>query len=268
MRQIQQTPDLSNIAKQDLLRAITKRKDDEDGWFGDMMPFSDGLCRRNMGLINGTSLSPDNALCNSGKNQSPVNIDPAKTFNAQSVRGKPWGIKFNYGLLIADSIKNTGNLVQVEARGGNIQVDGIEFELKHLDFHIPSENTLAGQHFPLEIQFFHESKNKEQATVSMMIVPGRQSRLLSKLLPELPEVGQENRLSANTIRSIEMEKKIGSYYRYNGSLTKPPCTEGVRWFVMKQNQTMSKEQYQQLKAAISVDNNRPVQALNARMIVE
>lgn len=209
------------------------------------------------------SLSPDNTLCGAGKNQSPVNIDPAKSYNAQTK-----GIKFNYGLLIADSIKNTGNLIQVNARGGNIKVDDVEFELKHMDFHIPSENKIADQHFPLEIQFVHESKNKELATVSMMIVPGRQSRILSKLLPEMPEAGKSKRLSANTLRSIEMEKKIGSYYRYNGSLTKPPCTEGVRWFVMKQNQTMSKEQYEQIKAVIKVDNNRPVQALNARMIVE
>ena len=214
------------------------------------------------------NLSPENALCGSGKNQSPVNIDPTKTFNAQSVAGKEWGIKFNYGFLIADSIKNTGNMIQVEARGGNIKVDDIEFELKRLDFHIPSENKIGDQHFPLEIQFVHESKNQELATVSMMIVPGGQSRLLSKLLPELPQAGESNRLSANTTRSLEMQKKIGSYYRYNGSMTAPPCKEGVRWFVMKQTQTMSKEQYQQLKAAIPVDNNRPVQDLNARMIVE
>ena len=209
------------------------------------------------------SLSPENVLCSSGKNQSPVNIDPAKTFNAQTK-----GIKFNYGLILADSIKNTGNMIQVEAGGGNIKVDDIEFELKHLNFHIPSENKVGDQHFPLEIQFVHESENKELATVSMMVVPGRQSRFLSKLIPKIPEAGKSKRLSANSLRSIEMQKKIGSYYRYNGSMTTPPCTEGVRWFVMKQNQSMSKAQYQQLKDVIKVDNNRPVQALNARMIVE
>lgn len=210
------------------------------------------------------SLSAENSLCGGGKNQSPVNIDPAKTFNGQTK-----GIKFNYGLILADSIKNTGNMIQVEVGGGtNIKVDDIEFELKHLNFHIPSENKIGDQHFPLEIQFVHESKNQELATVSMMVVPGRQSRMLDKLLPKIPEAGKSKRLAAKALRSIEMQKKIGSYYRYNGSMTTPPCSEGVRWFVMKQNQSMSKAQYQQLKDAIKVDNNRPVQALNARMIME
>lgn len=209
------------------------------------------------------SLSPDYALCGNGKNQSPVNIDPKKTF-----KGQTRGIKFNYGFLIADSIKNTGKMIQVDVRGGNIQVDDSKFELKHLNFHIPSEHKIGDQHFPLEIQFVHQAENNEMATVSMMIIPGRQSRLLSKLIPEIPKAGESKRLSANTLRSIEMQKKIGSYFRYNGSMTTPPCSEGVRWFVMKNNQSMSKEQYQQLKDAMQADNNRAVQALNARMVLE
>lgn len=218
----------------------------------------------NTGPDKWASLSAENSLCASGKNQSPINIDTKKTYNAQTK-----GIKFNYGLILANSIKNTGNLIQVEVGGGtNINVDDTEYVLKHLDFHIPSENKIDDQHYPMEIQFVHESRNKELAYVSVMVVPGRQSRFLGKLLEQMPAVGESKRLKGKTLRSIEMEKKIGSYYRYNGSITKPPCSEGVRWFVMKPQQTFSKEQYEQFKAAIGEDNNRPVQNLNARVVVD
>ena len=210
-------------------------------------------------------LSEDYALCKSGRNQSPVNIDLKSTVSAEK-----GGIKFNYGLIIPDRVVNTGNHIQVDvSMGTDITVDGIEFELKHLKFHMPSENTLNDQHFPMEIQFVHESKKKELAYISMMVVPGRQNRLLNKILEELPaKVGKSERLSANALKSIEMKKKFDSYYRYNGSLTSPPCTEGVRWFIMKQNQSFSKEQYKAFEAAMKQDNNRPVQALNARIILE
>ena len=210
-------------------------------------------------------LSEDYALCNSGKNQSPVNIDLKATASADKK-----GIKFNYGLIIPDSIVNNGKFIQADvSMGTDITVDDIEFELKSLQFHMPSENTVDSQHFPLEVQFVHESKKKELAYVSMMFIPGRQNRLLSKILEELPaEVGKEEHLSGNSLRSIEMKKKLDSYYRYNGSITTPPCSEGVRWFIMKQNQSLSKEQYSAFKAAMKVDNNRPVQPLNARIIME
>ena len=173
-------------------------------------------------------LSEDYALCKTGKNQSPVNIDLKATASADKK-----GIKFNYGLIIPDSIVNNGKFIQADvSMGTDITVDDIEFELKSLQFHMPSENTIDGQHYPMEVQFVHESKKKELAYISMMFIPGRQNRLLSKILEELPaEVGKEEHLSGNSLRSIEMKKKLDSYYRYNGSMTAPPCSEGVRWFI-------------------------------------
>jgi carbonic anhydrase len=217
------------------------------------------------GPENWAEISEDYALCKTGKNQSPVNIDLKATASADKK-----GIKFNYGLIIPDSIVNNGKFIQADvSMGTDITVDDIEFELKSLQFHMPSENTVDGQHFPMEVQFVHESKKKELAYVSMMFIPGRQNRLLSKILEELPaEVGKEEHLSGNSLRSIEMRKKLDSYYRYNGSMTTPPCSEGVRWFIMKQNQSLSKEQYAAFKAAMKEDNNRPVQPLNARIIME
>jgi len=209
--------------------------------------------------------SEANDLCASGKNQSPINIDTKKTLNVETK-----GVKFNYGLIKPQSFKNTGELLQVNVdKGSNIKVDEIEFELQSLNFHIPSEHTLNEKHFPMEIQFIHKSKDNQLATVSMMVVPGRPDRTLRKLLQQLPQnSGESTQLVANALRNIEMKKKFANYYRYSGSDTSPSCTEGVRWFIMKNNLTFSAEQYQMFKKALGQDNNRPVQALNARMITE
>lgn len=217
------------------------------------------------GPDNWSSLSPNYALCNSGKSQSPVNIDLEKTVNTQNK-----GIKFNYGLITPSSIKNTGKHIQIDVGAGtNIKVGGLVFELKNLTFHTPSEHTVNNKHFPMEIQFIHESKEQELAVVSMMVVPGKADRTLKKLLKHLPmNAGESKALPANALRSVEMKKKLGNYHQYGGSITTPPCNEGVRWFIMKNPLTLSTDQQQAFKNATNQNNNRPIQDLNARMITE
>jgi len=215
------------------------------------------------------SLNPDYSLCGNGKNQSPVNIDTKKTAD-----GRLSAIKFNYGLIVPGKIINTGKLIQVVINSNvnkpaNIQVDGTEFVLKRLDIHIPSEHTIDKKHYPMEIEYIHQSKDGKLANVSLLAIPGRPDRTLRKLIQYLPvKAGEAKPLPANALRNTEMKKKYANDYRYSGSLTTPPCTEGVHWFIMKQPLTFSKEQYNAFKAAIGQDNNRPIQDLNARIILE
>jgi len=215
------------------------------------------------------SLSPEYSLCSTGKNQSPVNLDSKKSLNVQTK-----GIKFNYGLITPKTIQNNGKLIQVfidakSENAANINVDGITFNLTHLDIHIPSEHTLDEKHYPMEIEFIHKSKDNQLAIVSRMVVPGRPDRTLRKLLEHLPmQAGESKPLPKNALRNTELKKKFANYYRYSGSSTSPPCSEGVYWFIMKQPMTISKKQYEKFKTAIKQDNNRPLQPLNARMILE
>lgn len=204
-------------------------------------------------------------LCDSGKNQSPVNIDSKKTSTNKSI-----GIKFNYDLTLPETITNTGHLIQVKTRGwAKIKVEGVEFVLKRLDFHIPSEHTIDGKHYPMEVQFVHKSADNQLAVVSRMAVPGRPDRTLRKLLENLPmQAGQTEKLAPNALKNIEMKKKYGNYYRYNGSTTASPCEEGVRWYILKTPMSFSKEQYEKLKSAVKEDNNRKIQDLNARIILQ
>lgn len=210
-------------------------------------------------------LSPDYALCGSGKNQSPINIDEETAF---AVRER--GVKFNYGLITPATIKNTGKLIRVDVDPGtNIKADGVTFELKHLDIHMPSEHTVNKKRFPMEIQFVHQSKDKQLAVVSMLVVPGRPDRTLSKLLEQLPmKAGESRPLASNALRNMEQKKKLAGYYQYSGSMTSPPCSEGVHWFIMKNLMTFSQGQYQQFKAALNQKNSRPVQPLHARIIMQ
>lgn len=211
------------------------------------------------------SLSEENRACSSGKNQSPVNIETAKAINANLP-----AIKFNYSMLMPHEIINTGNAIRVElGMGSDIAVDDQEFELKHFDFHVPSETTVNGKSFPMEALFHHENKDGEATIVSMMFVPGEEDHTINKLWEQLPmEAGKSERLTAKALRPIETTQKMDGYYRYNGSLTTPPCTEGVRWLVLKQPMKVSNAQLAKIKNALKTPNNRPVQALNARQIFE
>lgn len=212
-----------------------------------------------------STLSPDYGLCDSGKNQSPINIDPKTALNANKQ-----GLKFDYSRLDAIKMSNTGKQLQIDvAKGASINIEGVTFELQHLSFHIPSENTYNQQHFPMEIQFAHQSKAGEIAYVSLMVAMGKSSRTLRKLQQQLPmNTGDTKQLTTNVLRNLEKKQKVTSYYRYGGSLTSPPCSEGVRWFIMNKPLRISQQHYQTFKQALKQNNNRPLQALHARTVLK
>ena len=208
------------------------------------------------------SLSPDYRLCGSGKNQSPINIDSKTTLDIQNK-----GIKFNYGHIVPTTLQNTGKYIQVNIdKGSNIKIDELEFELKHLAIHMPSEHTFDNKQFPMEIQLVHESKTGEKAIVALMVMQGNPDRTLNKILQQMPtKIGETVQLADNTLRNIEMKKKFANYTQYSGSITSPPCTEGVRWYILQQALSLSAEQQKQFQDIMSA-SNRPIQNINARLI--
>jgi len=209
-------------------------------------------------------LSPEFRFCSIGKNQSPVDID-SKRFDANLPP-----IELDYNILTPTDIVNNGHTIQVNMwSGGEIKLDGINFELKQFHFHAPSENTIDGKHFPLEAHFVHASDKGELAVVAILFAPGPDDPTLKRLLEDLPMgKGESNKLASNAIKTLQTTKSLSNYYRYNGSLTTPPCTEGVRWVVMKRPFSVSKQQVEQLQKALKEPNNRPTQPLNARAVIE
>lgn len=209
-------------------------------------------------------LSENYTSCKTGRNQSPVDI------KGSLLDAELPAIAFKYNMLTPSTIINNGHTVQVNMwSGGEITVDNIKFKLKQFHFHTPSENKINGQSFPLEAHFVHLSDDNKIAVVAILFSPGADDATLTNLWKTLPmEKGDESKIDSHSLKPLEMEAKLSNYYRFNGSLTTPPCTEGVRWIVMKQPFHVSKQQVEKLQKALKQPNNRPVQPLNARVIIE
>jgi len=209
-------------------------------------------------------LSKDYKTCKIGSNQSPIDI------KGSLLDANLPPIKFKYNMLTPGTVKNNGHTVQVDMwSGGVITVDDIEFKLKQFHFHTPSENKINGQSFPLEAHFVHLSEKNEIAVVAILFSPGVDDPTLKNLWEKLPmNAGDSVKAESDAMKRLEFEGDLKNYYRFNGSLTTPPCTEGVRWIVMKQAFSVSKEQVEKLQQALKQANNRPVQPLNARVILK
>jgi carbonic anhydrase len=151
--------------------------------------------------------------------------------------------------------------------GSTLMVDGREFELKQFHFHAPSENTMNGKHFPLEGHLVHADKDGNLAVVAVMFSEGAANPLLTKLWQNIPaKKGDQSVLPAG-LNAKALLPTLRSHYAFNGSLTTPPCSEGVRWLVIRQPATASKAQVESFAKTIGEDNNRPVQPVNARAVL-
>ncbi|WP_198264508.1 carbonic anhydrase [sulfur-oxidizing endosymbiont of Gigantopelta aegis] len=215
------------------------------------------------GPIHWAELSSEFLTCKQGKNQSPENI-------SRAVKAKLKPIAFDYAMLVPENIVNTGHSIQVNIRsGGSIKFDDKEFFLKQFHFHSPSENQIDGVSYPLEAHFVHVSDDNELAVVSLLYQPGLDNLALLPLLKNMPmKVGGSSRLSAQDTQLFERKKAVKNYFRYNGSLTTPPCTEGVTWIVMQSRPGMSQRQLNVFRTALQHPNSRPVQPLNARTVLK
>lgn len=198
--------------------------------------------------------------CATGKNQSPINLTgytdaelPPVTFH-YTTRGT--------------EILNNGHTVQVNvAPGSTIDVNGRNFELKQFHFHTPSENHIDGKAFPMEAHFVHADKDGNLAVVAVMMNDGATNKALAKVWSELPTKAGDHQTLTAQVDPAALLPTDRDYYRYDGSLTTPPCSEGVTWLVMKDPVTASKAQVDQFAAALPGPNNRPVQPINARLVV-
>lgn len=191
------------------------------------------------------------SLCGQGAEQSPVNIETDKG-------------ELNHDLQA--SYKDTplhlvdnGHTVQEEVEpGSRILVGGRESELVQFHYHTPSENHLDGKEYPLELHFVHKGGNGELSVIAVMVEPGKANAEVDHLVGFLPHSNEEVREPRTTLHPYALLPKSLDYYGFQGSLTTPPCTEGVRWMVLKATISMSPRQiasFEHLHGA----NARPVQ---------
>jgi len=199
--------------------------------------------------------------CGVGVNQSPINITHSLHANLPPLTPHYTSNSKN--------IIDNGHTVQVNMESGStFKIDGKTFELKQFHFHSPSENHINGKSFPLEAHFVNLDKEGNIAVIALMFKEGKTNKALEKVWTKMPNKGgQTNSLNLSGIANA-MLPKDKHYYRFNGSLTTPPCTEGVRWFVLKSPVTVSKEQVEKFHHLMHHDNNRPIQPLDARVVID
>lgn len=206
-------------------------------------------------------LDPAYAACAQGKNQSP--IDLTGFIEAELA---PLGL--SYTTQTAE-ILNNGHTVQANfAPGSKLTVDGREFELKQVHFHAPSENQIQSKSYAMEAHLVHADANGALAVVAVMIEPGAENAALKALWENMPEKEGDKNPIKQGITGEALLPKSRDYYRFNGSLTTPPCSEGVRWLVMKNPITASQEQIDRFTKVMGHPNNRPLNPTNARPVLQ
>ncbi len=207
-------------------------------------------------------LSKDYHLCLLGTEQSPIDIGGAP-FDGATVAP----IDFDYRLSPVE-ITNTGHTIQVNyAPGSGITLRGTRFELLQVHFHTPGEHAVQGQRAPMEAHFVHQSAEGELAVVGVLMREGEENLALSEFWSLMPRQAGETRQEKRVlINARDLLPHDTGYYRYMGSFTTPPCSEGVNWQVMAEPVSASAQQIQFFAKLIG-ENARPVQPSGKRLVL-
>lgn len=201
--------------------------------------------------------------CGKGVLQSPININ-TKSTNPNEELEK---VKIDYQETIFN-ITNNGYTIEAKAikDSNSLYINNNSYELIKMHFHTPSEHELNGNSYSMEGHLVHENSEEDIAVIGFFVKEGKENNALENLWTKLPKKSSnQNTLLKATINLEQLLPDEIKVYQYVGSLTTPPCTEGVQWFVLEKPIEMSKEQIQKFKN-IFPQNNRPVQPLNNRDI--
>ena len=217
-----------------------------------------------------SSMKSEWALCAKGREQSPIDITNATEIDLPAV-----GIRLpseqevevlNQAGVIHEL--DNGHTIQINAKTSEkLTVGDKSYALLQFHFHAPSEHTVDGERFPMEMHFVHQADDGALAVVGVLINEGAENPGITPLwahLPESPGAETTIEVPAGFAEFIFPEAGNG-FYHYDGSLTTPPCSEGVKWYVRKTPTQLSKDQ---IAAFTSVydHNNRPLQALGNRAL--
>ncbi|XP_058771170.1 alpha carbonic anhydrase 7-like [Vicia villosa] len=211
------------------------------------------------------------ASCKNGRMQSPIDLSNHRV----KIVPKLGKLKKNYKPQNA-TIKNRGHDIQVKWEGdaGSININGTEFFLHQAHWHSPSEHTINKRRYDVELHLVHESLKingkSKIAVVGILYKYGRRDSILTKLSKYIKAlVDTDEEMNIGVINPSKIKFGGKRYYRYMGSLTVPPCTEGVIWTINKKIRRVSRAQVKLLREAVhdhAEKNARPLQLLNRREI--
>lgn len=205
---------------------------------------------------------PGAALCRTGQRQSPIAIEGTDPVIMHR-------LNTNYDVAPIDMKNNQHSVSMAYTDGSHLRVGAKFFTLQRISFHTPAEHTVAGKVFPMSIQFHHRGPDGKWAVIETLVNEGREHRAAQEFLENLPiEPGQSMKRPKVLVNARDLMPAEKDYYRYMGSLSTPPCTEGVSWYVLKKPIQLSKEQIAMAKGVVGGDSARPIQARNNRMILD
>ncbi len=215
------------------------------------------------------SMNPDWALCAQGVEQSPIDLASATQIELSPMqlhilRGQELAVLNQAGVI--DALDN-GHTIQINAETGEtLTVADKSYALVQFHFHAPSEHTVNGKHYPMEMHFVHKADDGALAVVGVLLDEGATNPGIAPLWSQLSAAPNATtiRMPTDFVEHIFPDTGTG-YYHYDGSLTTPPCSEGVKWYVRKTPTTLSKQQIAAF-AEVYDHNNRPLQTLNERVL--
>jgi carbonic anhydrase len=203
-------------------------------------------------------MKPEFAKCSSGTRQSPIDI-------RDGIKVELDPVQFDYKPS-AFKVVDNGHTIQVNVAPGNaIEVMGQRFELVQFHFHRPSEERIDGKAFDMVAHLVHKNLEGRLAVVAVLLEKGSAQPIVQSVWNNLPlEKGDEiaARMPIDLNRLLPAER---AYFTYMGSLTTPPCSDGVRWQVLKQPVELSPQQIAAFHQLYKM-NARPVQPLNGRTV--
>lgn len=214
------------------------------------------------------TLDPAYAACGKGTAQSPIDITKAGagTANPWKLNYRSTALKIAHNDHVVDIVDN-GHTIQVSVdAGSSITTSRNTYQLKQFHFHTPSEHTVDGKSFPMEVHFVHQSADNKFAVLAAFFTEGPANENVAKLIANFPKAkGDSLRLPEVKLDlALQLPTNTASY-TYMGSFTTPPCTENVEWIIFRDPIVASREQLNAFAARLS-PNNRPVQPLNGRTI--
>lgn len=209
-------------------------------------------------------LAPENINCKVGKNQSPIDL---RDNAAVGTTGLP-----QLDVVYQDvplKVLNNGHTIQVNyPLGSYIKVGERRYELLQFHFHTPSEHKKEGFNYPMEVHLVHKDGDGHLAVMGILFQEGEENEALNTLLSYLPkQVGKQEVHKNESLNPAGFMPGNTEFYKYSGSLTTPPCSEGVYWMVFKRPIQASAEQIQQMNDLMG-NNSRPFQETNARAVLK
>jgi carbonic anhydrase len=213
-----------------------------------------------------SELDPDWAACNAGKEQSPIDIRSAKKVELPAIR-------FEYKSGPLKYLINNGYTIRVnyhDAPGsGNFMIVGDKrYQLTQFHFHRPSEEYIHGKPYDMVAHFMHQSSDGRVVGVAVLLKAGSANATIQQLWEHMPMTkGDEQEIAGVEVNPAGLLPHDTAYYTYMGSVTAPPCTEGVTWFVLKAPMEVSMEEINAF-AKLYPHDVRPIQPLNGRVVQE